>query len=154
MDQLLEVITERHPEIDLAEYGLDNAIEDFDYGEDAAQDIAENITNLLEDNLDYDGVIFNFPDGGREYTVFNPTQIRSVHAAFDPARREEALLLAQPPVPAFEAEQDFAGVEITDEMTVEETGEVVTVTQDAQTVWNRLQKRRNMVDQLRGCLNA
>ena len=97
------------------------------------------------------------PDTGETkdvWVVFNPEQVRSTDAAFDPARREEALLLAQPPAPAFEAEQDFADIEITDEMTVEETGEVVTVTQDAQTVWNRLQKRRNMVDQLRGCLNA
>ncbi|WP_372809321.1 hypothetical protein [Litorivivens sp.] len=51
-------------------------------------------------------------------------------------------------------EQDFAGVTLTQTRQVVETGEEVTIEQDAQRVWDQAHKRREMIDKLRGCLNA
>jgi hypothetical protein len=42
----------------------------------------------------YDGVIVRDEDGVREYVVFDPANIRSVNAAFDPTKRGSANLMA------------------------------------------------------------
>ena len=50
--------------------------------------------------------------------------------------------------------QDFQGVKFTEDRVVAETGETVTVTQDAQRLWDQTQKRRGIMEQLRTCLNG
>lgn len=50
--------------------------------------------------------------------------------------------------------QDFGDLEITEEVEVEETGEIVQVTQSAQKVWDRTVKKRDMAQKLRDCLNG
>lgn len=56
--------------------------------------------------------------------------------------------------PTLVPQQNFSGIQIKDEMTVAETGQTVEVTHDAQRVWDQTQKRRDMIDKLRGCLGA
>jgi hypothetical protein len=50
--------------------------------------------------------------------------------------------------------QDFAGVKLTQERTLEDTGKKVKITEDAQVVWDQTTKRQSMITELRGCLGA
>jgi hypothetical protein len=43
---------------------------------------------------------------------------------------------------------------LTEDRIIEETGETVTITQDAQKLWDQAQERRSVVERLRGCVNA
>lgn len=54
----------------------------------------ENVDSLK--NAGYDGVVLKgeMPDGGDEVIAFNPNQVRSVNAAFDPAKKDSSNLLA------------------------------------------------------------
>lgn len=83
---------------------------------------------------------------GNVTVVFDPKNVRSVNAAFDPAYRESGQLLAQ--------SQDFQDVQLTEDRTISETGETVTITQDAQRLWEQTQKRHGIVSQLKECLSA
>ena len=70
--------------------------------------------------------------------VFDPSKIRSIHAAFDPDFTGSANILAQ--------EQDFGDIKLTDEV----DGNMVTV--EAQRAWDYNQKRLAIVERLRECL--
>jgi hypothetical protein len=84
----------------------------------------------------HDAVIVD--DGDYQMTVvFNPNQIRSVNAAFDPDYRDSPNLLAQ---------QNFSGLEF------EEKVDGKTVKVDAQRMWDHTQKRRDMLGKLLECL--
>lgn len=72
-------------------------------------------------------------------------------AAPEPAVVKPTVIVEQPPTPR---EQDFSGIQLTEKIVIEETGETATVTQDAQRVWEQTQKRRDMVDKLRDCLRG
>lgn len=54
--------------------------------------------------------------------------------------------------PQIMQQQDFSGVKLEETVTVRETGERAKVTQDAQVVWDRTQKRRSVVEQVAKCL--
>jgi hypothetical protein len=99
----------------------------------------------------HDGVIlrddtFKSEDGKptESHIVFDPSQIRSVNAAFDPEYSTSPTLLAQ---------QKFGDLTLTD-TGVDEAGNQVEVTEKAQKLWNHHQKRIKMVDNLRECINA
>lgn len=51
-------------------------------------------------------------------------------------------------------DQDFGDLEITTEATVQETGETVTLTENAQRKFTQTVKRRNVVEQIQRCLNG
>lgn len=57
---------------------------------------SKNITpeTIKKAEKDYDGIRASLGGGANEYVVFNPSQIRSPNAAFDPAKRNSADLLA------------------------------------------------------------
>lgn len=50
--------------------------------------------------------------------------------------------------------QDFSGVKLTQERTLEDTGKKVKITEDAQTLWDQTTKRQSMITELRGCLGV
>lgn len=56
--------------------------------------------------------------------------------------------------PAFPVEQDFTGLVISEEVTVAETGETVTMEHDAQRLWEQTHKRRSMIAKLGECLGG
>lgn len=56
--------------------------------------------------------------------------------------------------PIFSKDQDFSGVQLTEDVVIEETGKTATITQDAQILWDRTHKRRNVIEQLRNCLRG
>lgn len=99
----------------------------------------------------YDGVrVIDASGAVIELAVFNPSQIRSVNAAFDPDYTDSNNLLAQP----LSATQDFGDATISEKVEIEGTKEPVTITQSAQKVFDDTMKRRNVVDQILRCLNA
>lgn len=101
----------------------------------------------------YDAVIHEGVDEGQQHVVImDPSQIRSVNAAFDPDKTDSPLLLAQGST--YATEQDFGDIEISEDVQMAETGEDVTVNQSAQRVFDQTMKRRNTVEKLRDCLNA
>lgn len=67
-------------------------------------------------------------------------------------RLEGEGVLTQPPPVA--REQDFGEIEITDEVQIEGTDEVVTVSQSAQRQFDQTMKRRDIVAKVKDCLNA
>jgi len=91
----------------------------------------------------YDGVV---DDLMNEVIVFNPNQIRSVNAAFDPAYRESANILAQG--------QDMGDIELEQTIIEQETRETVQTTHRAQDLWDGIQDRKSKLEQLLDCLNA
>jgi hypothetical protein len=80
LGELIEQYRAKHPEDgDLKDFQLDNAVNDFRHGDDAARGIAESVTDLLQ-GQGYDGVIYKYPDGGSEYVAFDPRKVRSRYA--------------------------------------------------------------------------
>tara|TARA_R110002072_G_scaffold266030_1_gene424912 strand:+ start:15385 stop:17520 length:2136 start_codon:yes stop_codon:yes gene_type:complete len=61
---------------------------------------------------------------------------------------------AQPGEPSIVMTQDFGDLKITEEVEVEGTGKTVTVTQPAQRVFDRVAKRRNVMQKLKDCLES
>ena len=55
---------------------------------------------------------------------------------------------------AFEIDQDFKGISIKEKVRVKETGDVVEIDADADTLWRRASKRRKALTILEDCLNA
>ena len=100
----------------------------------------------------FDGVKFlNLSDdvgfNGRPAThtlTFDPKNIRSVNAAFDPDYSSSPQLLAQ---------QEFGDIELSDTI-MDEGGNAVQVREKAQTAWDYHQQRLKMVEQLRLCANG
>ena len=106
--------------------------------------------------MGYDGVTHADVDGYVRSTLgeelshrvvipFEPSQVRSVNAAFDPDFKDSPKLLAQ---------QNFGDLTLSEEVEVEGTGKTVTVTQSAQKAFDRTAKRRNVIQKLRDCLEA
>jgi hypothetical protein len=56
--------------------------------------------------------------------------------------------------PLILGEQDFADVEITDTVTLEETGEQLLVTEDAANKLERVQRRQNVMKKLLECVSG
>lgn len=112
----------------------------------------ELVQSAQENNND---AIFIEQGGESMVVVFEPNQIRSIDAAFDPDYRETGRLMAQiRGIPTMSQTQDFTGIELTEERIIEETGEKVTITQDAQQTWEQTQQRRNIIERLGDCLRA
>lgn len=84
------------------------------------------------------------------YIAFESNQIRSVNAAFDPDHADSANILSQSdPTPT----QKF-GDQMLDDTGVDEAGNVMKLSEKAQTQWNHHQKRIKMVENLRACING
>lgn len=100
MRHLLERYQEAHPEDDLKTHMLDNAMADFEHGDDAAKSVAQAVSDMLQ-GMGYDGVIYTWPGQDAEYAIFNPNNIRSINAAFDPLRdgKPDLMFAATPTVP-------------------------------------------------------
>lgn len=56
--------------------------------------------------------------------------------------------------PKLSETQDFGDIELSDEIQVEGTDQTVTVRRSAQRSFDQLMKRRNVVEQIKGCLNG
>jgi hypothetical protein len=63
----------------------------------------------------------------------------------------DSTVLTQSPIPL---EQNFGDLTLSEEVEVEGTGKTVTVTQPAQKAFDRVAKRRNVIQKLRDCLDA
>jgi adenylate kinase family enzyme len=71
----------------------------------AREDDGAQLTEQLQAS-GHDGVIARYPDGSDEVVVFDPSNIRSVNASFDPASEGSSVLMA-----AFKASNDGNGNE-------------------------------------------
>ena len=97
--------------------------------------------------LGYDSVVhpgMGINEGELEYRVFDPRQIKSIYSAFDPDY-EEVTVLSQT--------QDL-GDAVIEESARDMAGNPVTIRQSAQTLWDELQQRVNMINALRDCARA
>jgi len=82
-----------------------------------------------------------------EVAIINPSQIRSVNAAFDPDFKELGDLLAQAKPGA-----QYAQTEVTTTETIRETGEVVEITENGEVAYNRTQQRMQSLQNMITCL--
>jgi hypothetical protein len=89
----------------------------------------------------YDAAI---SDDTGDVIVFEPTQIRSVHAAFDPDFSASPRVLAQ---------QNLGSIELT-ETRVDQAGNALEITENAGVLWKEQQQRAKSIEQLRRCLRA
>lgn len=78
-----------------AHLGLKNPRQIKTSGELYRDENAELIESSMKRG--HDGIIYTYPNGNQEAVVFDPRNIRSTQAAFDPARRDSANLLAASP---------------------------------------------------------
>lgn len=111
------------------------------------RDFVDDFVNDAK-NKGHDGLIIKqMSDVGLEadvYLPFDPSQIRSVNAAFDPEHATSPKILAQ---------QKLGDMTFED-TGVDDAGNVVKVSEKAQSVWNHHQKRLKMVENLRVCVSG
>ena len=92
-------------------------------------------------NQGYDAAV---SDSTGDLIVFDPSNIRSTNAVFDPDFSVSPRVLAQ---------QNFGNIGIT-ETVVTEAGEVFDVTESAQSLWQEQQDRLSSLEALRKCTNG
>ena len=80
--------------------------------------------------------------------LFNPSQIRSINAAFDPNKTENPKLLAK----RKDSYSEMKGKDISYEVEVESTGETYTVTVDAARTMEDMDARIQALTELRKCI--
>lgn len=76
--------------------------------------------------------------------VFDPSQVRSINAAFDPDFSDSPRVLAQ---------QNFSTIELV-EARIDEAGNALTITENAGVLWQEQQSRKDNINKLRSCLRA
>ena len=115
-----------------------NKVTDYEWYPKKDQLISEGFTGIM-DSI------------GDVMVVFDPSQIRSVNAAFDPDHAADSanILSQSDPTPT----QKF-GDQMLDDTGVDEAGNVMKLSEKAQTQWNHHQKRIKMVENLRACING
>jgi hypothetical protein len=99
----------------------------------------------------YDGFVYKNvqEDAGVDsYIAVNPSQIRSINAAFDPDFKESGVLLAQAPTP------DYSGTQVTTIETIDETGEQVEITEAGDIAYTRTQARVQSLNDMINCLRG
>lgn len=76
---------------------------------------------LIESSIKrgHDGIIYTYPDGVKEAVVFDPANIRSVNAAFNPQQSGSAKLIDDPVVRILDAERLDVETRIADEKAAE-----------------------------------
>lgn len=118
--------------------------------ESKGESIEEKYKNLKKQlkSLGYDSFLIKNSDtdgaGQRDdVAVFEPNQIRSINAAFDPDFKDSPNLLSQ---------QDFGDIELTD--TFNDGTNTQQITELAQARWDDAQSRLEMIEQLRKCANG